>query len=466
MASALGSPVAAAEPRPLWWDTGSELAARPPLPGPGETDVAIVGAGFSGLWTANHLLDLDPSRRITIVERHHVGFGASGRNGGWAVGELAGAHGAYAARSDEQRALALDTAIARAVHQVGDTAARLGIDCGFVHGGNIRVARTAPQWARQRAEVDAARSIGHGPDVIRLLDADESRRHLEATDVHGGIWFAPCAALDPFALVTGLARSLETRGVTIHEGTTVRSIEPGRVLTDHGELRATTVIRATEAYSRDLRGARRDLLPVYSYMIATEPIPADRWTDIGLDGRPTFADDRTMVIYGQRTADDRLAFGATGTPYRFGSVIDRRTEFDLGSAEHVHGILRDLLPQVADVAITHRWGGVLGIPRNWLPSVHFDPASGIGVLGGYVGEGVAAAHLAGQTLAELVVGVESERTELPWVGARSRRWEPEPLRWLGVRGSRALLGAADRREARTGRDARVATWVAGLVRGD
>ena len=468
MSRTTGSGLADATPRPLWLDQLGEQAARPPYSPSArkEADVVIVGAGFSGLWTAYHLSELDPSLDIVILERHHVGFGASGRNGGWAVGELAASHRAYAARSTPEDALRLERAVMDSVDEIGRIAARHGIECGYAKGGNIRVATTTPQARRQLEEIDEQRSIGHGPDVIRPLTPDETRGHLAARTVEGGIWFAPCASLDPARLAVGLARVVEERGVTIHEGTTVEAIEDDAVVTTRGRLRARTTVRATEAYTRDLAGRRRDLLPVYSYMVATEPLDAAVVDEIGLAGRPTFADDRTMVIYGQRTEDDRIAFGAAGMPYAFGSRIDRGIEFDLESHTRVHEVLVDLLPQLTDVPVTHRWGGVLGIPRNWTPSIHFDRATGRGTLGGYVGEGVAATQLAGRTLAELLIGEHTERTSLPWVGAGSRRWEPEPLRWLGVRGTRAILAAADRREARTDRAAGLSMRLAGVLRDD
>jgi glycine/D-amino acid oxidase-like deaminating enzyme len=450
----------------LWIDQLGTIDARPPLPGDLDADIAIVGGGFSGLWTAYYLAELQPDARIVVLEQHVCGYGASGRNGGWAIGELAGAASKYAKLSSPQAALRLERAAFASVDEIGRVAAAEGIECGFHRGGNIRLARTTPQADRQRAEIESARAHGHGDDVIRLLDPDEARTHFAATDVRSGIFFAPCASLDPARLVRGLARAAEQRGVTIHEGTTVRSIEPGRVETDHGTVRAAVTVGALEAYTRDLQGARRDLLPVYSLMVATEPLPASVFDEIGLHDRPTFADDRYMVIYGQRTDDNRIAFGGRGVPYLFGSKIDRATELHEPSHRLIRDTLVELAPVLRDARITHRWGGVLGIPRNWLPSVRFDRASGAGTLGGYVGEGVAAANLAGRTLAEVIAGVETERTDLPWVGASARRWEPEPFRWLGVRASRRILIAADDREAARDREAKVATWVAGLLRGD
>ena len=170
-----------------------------------------------------------------------------------------------------------------------------------------------------------------------------------------------------------------------------------------------------------------------------------------------------MRIYGQRTADDRLAFGGRGAPYHFGS----RTDPDFDRDERVHTALRevlvDLFPVVGDYAVTHAWGGALGVPRDWYASVGYDRTAGLAWAGGYVGDGVATTNLAGRTIAQLITGGEGDLTRLPWVGHRSRRWEPEPLRWLGVNAGRLLMTTADRAEARSGKPARRAKAFARFI---
>ena len=464
------STVADAIPRALWLDRlDPPIQPRPALDTDRHVDVAIVGGGFSGLWTAYYLIRADPSLRIAVLERHHCGFGASGRNGGWACGELGGSTGGtvarYAGRSSHAEAMRLVRAVFDAVDEIGHVASAEGIDCDYVKGGTIRLARNAPQAKRQHEEIDELRAQGFTPEEIRLLDAAEARRYLNATDVRSGILLGPSAALDPAKLVRGLAGIVEGAGVAIYEQTTVSELAPRRVRTEHGTVTADVIVRATEAYTRDLAGQRRALLPVYSLMIATEPLGGDVIDEIGLTGRPTFSDDRHMVIYGQRTADDRIAFGGRGVPYLFGSRIDPRTELNEPSHRLIHDTLVELLPPLRDARITHRWGGVLAIPRNWLPGLALNRTAGIGVFGGYVGTGVACANLAGRTMAELVLETETERTGLPWVGAIARTWEPEPLRWLGVRSSRRILRAADDREFRTDREARAAYRLSRILRG-
>ena len=453
--------------RSMWLDTyPGSLEPRPALEGDADTDVAIVGGGFTGLWTAYYLRRLDPSLRVTLIERDICGFGASGRNGGWVIGELAADIKKYAALADLPASLRLARAVFDSVDEIGQVTAAEGIECGYHKGGVIRWARNAPQAERQAAQVAHDHELGLNEDEIRLLTADEARSHARATGVRSGIFYAPCAAVDPARLVRGLAEAVERHGGRIHEQTAAVAIEPGRVLTDRGTVRAEVVVRATEAYTRDLRGRRRQLLPVYSLMIGTEPLPQSTFDEIGLAGRPTFADDRYMVIYGQRTADDRIAFGGRGVPYLYGSRISPTIEQHHRSHQRIRDTLVDLFPALSEARITHRWGGVLGVTRNWTPFVHFDRAAGTAGAGGYVGEGVAPSNLAGRTLADLICGADSERIDLPWVGVRHRRWEPEPLRWLGVRTSRWILAAADLYEYRTNREAKAAVALARKLRND
>jgi glycine/D-amino acid oxidase-like deaminating enzyme len=278
----------------------------------------------------------------------------------------------------------MHAALAAAVDEVGRAAAAEGIDCHFAKGGTISLARSPAQLRRSRT------SPG-------FLDAAEAGAVCGATGVLGGVYSPHCAALHPARLVRGLAAAVRRLGGSIHEGTRVRRIARGAVTTDHGTVRAGTVVRALEGYTAQLAGHRRLLAPVYSLMIATEPLPESDWERIGLRRRETFSDERHMIIYGQRTADDRLAFGGRGAPYHFGS----RVEPGYDRVPPVFESLRRTLTEMFGITppIAYRWGGPLGIPRDWMPSVGL--ADGIAWAGGYVGDGVAAANLAGRTLADL-----------------------------------------------------------------
>ncbi|MEO7397506.1 MAG: FAD-dependent oxidoreductase [Ilumatobacteraceae bacterium] len=440
----------------LWHDTlpaDDALTPRPRLAGDVAVDVAIVGAGYTGLWTAHYLLEAEPTIRIAIIEAGIAGFGASGRNGGWVSAILPMALDRIARDHGRDAAIRMQRAMGATVDEVGRASAALGIDCHFAKGGHVELVRNPAQEPRVRAAV--RRAAGDGRDGVVWLDADEAAQRARASRLLGAKYDPHCAVIHPARLVRGLAWSVEARGATIFEGSTATAIDPKRVLTDHGTVTADAVIRATEGFTPSLRGHQRTLVPLYSLMIATEPLPDEMWTEIGLAGREAFNDGRRLIIYGQRTADGRLAFGGRGAPYHFASAI--RPEFDREPVVHdmLHAALVALFPQVRDARITHRWGGPLGVARDWCCSVGFDRTTGIGWGGGYVGDGVATSNLAGRTLRDLVLGRASDLTTLPWVGHRSRRWEPEPIRWLAIHTALHLPASIDRVEASTGRPERI-----------
>jgi glycine/D-amino acid oxidase-like deaminating enzyme len=432
------------------------LAPATPLTGDTEADVAIVGAGFTGLWTAYYLATAQPSLRIVVCEREIAGFGASGRNGGWCSALFPASLAKLARTAGRDAAIAMYRAMERTVDEIGRVTASEGIDCHWAKGGTVQLARSATQMQRARAEIAEAREFGFGEEDLRLLSAGEARAIADATSVLGGTFTPHCAAIHPARLARGLAAAVRRRGVALHEDTPVTGLAPGRLTTPRGTVRARYVIRATEGYTPQLPGLQRAIAPVYSLMIATEPLPEATWNQIGLADRPTFGDFRHLIIYGQRTADGRLAFGGRGAPYHLGSAI--RPEFERVPAVFtaLRHTLTELFPATAGAAVTHTWGGPLGIPRDWCASVGLDPVTGLGWAGGYVGDGVATTNLAGRTLADLVLDRDSALTRLPWVGHRSRNWEAEPLRWLGMNAGLHAMSWADRTEARTGRQSRTA----------
>ena len=443
----------------LWWDTlPDDLAgpARAPLDGSTDVDVAIVGGGYTGLWTAYYLAVADPGLRIAVIEARTAGFGASGRNGGWASGLFPTSLDAVAAASSRQSAIDLQRAMFETVDEVGRVAAAEGIDCHFRKGGTISLARTAVQLERARADVAAERSWGFGEDDFRLLGADEARAVLGATDVLGATYTPHCAAIHPARLARSLAREVVAAGVRLYEQTPAIAIEPGVVRTAHGDVRAPIVVRATEGYTRTLAGEVRTLAPVYSLMLATEPLPDAVWQDIGLGQRETFSDGRRLIIYGQRTADGRLAFGGRGAPYHFGSRISPEQDRDPAVHAALWRVLTDLFPAVAGASVTHTWGGPLGIARDWWASCGLDRTTGLAWSGGYVGDGVGTANLGGRTLADLILDRRTDLIDLPWVGHSSPRWEPEPLRWAATNLGLRVMTRADTVEERTGRPSRAA----------
>lgn len=439
-----GSPAAVS----LWLDTcDDDLAPRQSLPGDCTADVAIVGAGYTGLWTAHHLLRHDPALRVVVLEREIAGWGASGRNGGWCSALFPVSWSRLAKRYGDDASAQMREALRHEIDEIGIWCHAHDVD--FVKGGTLTLARGVAQAARLR-------------DSAGWVPADAVVERVRATGVDGGVFEPDCAAIHPGKLVRRLARTVEAQGAQIFEGTTVTRISPHTVTSNAGSVRANVVVRATEGYTCELPGSRRILAPVRSVVLATEPIGAAVWSEIGWSGRETLADDRHLIIYAQRSADDRIVLGGRGAPYRFGS----RTSGDAGYArthDELERTLHELFPQTGSARITHRWGGVLGVPRDWMPAIGFDRTTGLAAAGGYVGDGVAAAALAGRTLADLILDRGTSRTTLPWVGHRSRRWEPEPLRWAGIRAMTAVMASADRCEQRSGRTSRRAEAVSRLI---
>jgi glycine/D-amino acid oxidase-like deaminating enzyme len=443
---------------------------RPSLTGFADVDVCIVGGGYSGLWTAWALSYGDPSLRIAVLEAEHIGFGASGRNGGWLSGLLPGDRRVLA-RGPGGRAgvIALQRQLVDAVAGVVAACEQEGIDADINVGGTVAVATNRAQMSRLRSAVQEDRRWDLGPEDIRELGAAETAQRIRVDGAVGSTFSPHCARIQPAKLVRGLAAAVESRGVAIYERTPALAIEPGRVQTPHVTVRAPWVVRATEGYTAALPGLRRRLLPMNSSMIVTEPLPLSTWSQIGWDGVETLRDGAHAYVYLQRTADDRIAIGGRGVPYRFGSRLDHAGDTPAATVTALEAALHRLLPATRGAAIADSWSGVLGVARDWCPSVGIQQSGdgGLAWAGGYVGDGVTTSHLAGLTLADLILKRDTPRTELPWVGHISRAWEPEPLRWLGVHSIYGLYRAADKAEARRPDVSRSSRWatLAGRISG-
>jgi glycine/D-amino acid oxidase-like deaminating enzyme len=351
------------------------------------------------------------------------------------------------------------------VAEVAAVCAAEGINADLVKGGNLSVAFTAAQHQRLHDSLRHDRAWGLDEADVRYLAPGELAGRIILPNARGALYTPHCARVQPARLAAGLAEAAERRGAEIYEATPVTGIEPHRACTTFGDVTARYVLRATEGFTARLPGQRRALLPMNSSMIVTEPLGDDTWQEIGWDGCETLGDEAHVYMYAQRTADGRIAIGGRGIPYRFGSGIDHRGATQAESIESLSRTLRTLLPQVRQARVEHAWCGVLGVPRDWCATVSLDEATGLGWAGGYTGHGVAAANLAGRTLADLVLRQNTPRTALPWVNHRTRRWEPEPVRWLGVRGLYSSYRLADRLEngesARTSLVARAADVIAG-----
>ncbi len=443
----------------FWHDSlgPDALVPRAPLPGDTDADVAIVGGGLTGLWTAWYLLQREPALKVVVLEKQIAGFGASGRNGGWCSALFPRSTASLVRTHGRDAALALRRAMVATVDEVGRAASEAGVDPDYAKGGTVAYARSSVQLAAARAEVDEARE--YGVDAIELWGDD----HTHAAGALGASFDPACARVHPAKLVRGMAAAVERAGATIAEQTEVLEWAPGRVATTRGVVTADRIVLATEGYGATLRQTHRRILPLYSLMIATEPLPDAFWDGIGLRHGQTFTDFRHLLIYGQRTADNRFAFGGRGARYHWGSSI--RPEYDRSPRvfEHLRRALVELFPAAKDAAITHRWGGPLGVPRDWHAGVDYDPSTRIGSAGGYVGDGLSTTNLAGRTLADLLTGADTELTRLPWVNHRSPSWEIEPLRFAGANAGMTAMAVADAEERVTGRASLAARIMGPLV---
>lgn len=452
----------------FWYADDGLPAVREPLGGDASADVVIVGGGFTGLWTAYYLKKAAPFLRITILEQRFCGYGASGRNGGWLYNGIAG-RDRYAKLHGHEAAVRLQRAMNDTVAEVVRVTEEEGVDADVHRGGVLEVACTPAQLARLKAFHEAETAFGEKDR--ELYGARATAERIRVAGAVGSTWTPHGARLNPVKLVKQLASVVEALGVVIHEATPVTEIREKHAVTPYGVVRAPYVLRCTEGFTAGLKGQRRTWLPMNSSMVATERLTDAQWESVGWEGRETLGDMAHAYMYAQRTADGRIALGGRGVPYRFGSRTDNDGRTQAATVEALREILVRFFPSLAGVGIAHAWSGVLGVPRDWCATVTLDRSTGLGWAGGYVGSGVATANLAGRTLCDLVQqdsgqGGRTDLTDLPWVGHKVRKWEPEPLRWLGVQGLYATYRAADERErtshgVRSSRLARAADLLTG-----
>ncbi|WP_285429686.1 FAD-dependent oxidoreductase [Pseudomonas sp. fls2-241-R2A-110] len=420
----------------LWMDQLDEpLLARPALERDLDVDVAIIGAGYTGLWTAYYLKRQAPSLEIAIVEAQTAGFGASGRNGGWLMGNLLGEDRLLAELPAEQRRASFNL-----LHNIPDEVEivieREGIDCDYLKGGVLYCAARYPeQEVSLRLYLDKLYSQGLTESDYRWLSPEQLAQQIRVAKPYGGIYAPHVATIHPAKLVRGLARTVERMGVKIYENSAVTQWQSGSLRTDKAQVRSRWIVPAVEGYATTLPPLGRYQLPVQSLMVATEPLSAATWDEIGLSRGQAFSESSRQVTYGQRTADNRLVFGARGG-YQFAGKL--RHDFNLTTHEVDlrRYLFSELFPQLKNVRITHAWGGNLGMSRHFKPHMLCDHASGIALSGGYGGEGVGASNLGGRTLADLILQRDTELVRQPWVVPQGRletlrTWEPEPCRWLG-----------------------------------
>lgn len=443
----------------FWHDSLAESLEPRSVSEQREFDVVIMGAGFTGLWTGVYLLRNQPGLRVAVLEKEIAGFGASGRNGGWCSALFPWSSESLANKFGLEAAQAMRKAMIATVDDIGRITEELGIDCDYQKSGTYTLIRSDAQ--RQKAVIEIEQSERYQVDQLQLKAASESPRAIKS---QGAVFDPACASIHPAKLVRGLANAFTQLGGQLFEKTEVRSFSVGTVTSSRGEFKAEYVVDALEGYRPTIAGQKRRSLPLYSLMIVTEPIPGSVLDDLGLKPGVTFADFRNLIIYGQRTKDNRIAFGGRGAPYHFGSRIKAKYDSVAKIHEHLERELKAMFPTLGGYRITHRWGGALGVTRDWMASVSLDPVTKLAQAGGYVGDGVGTSHLAGKTLANLILGRTSPETSLCFVNHRSPNWEIEPLRFVAARGAMIAASLADQIEGTTGRSSfisKIIRWLTG-----
>ncbi|MBJ7471562.1 MAG: FAD-dependent oxidoreductase [Solirubrobacteraceae bacterium] len=409
-----------------------------------DADVVIVGGGFSGLWTAYHLLAGDPTLRVAVLEREVIGFGASGRNGGWLMAAAPADLRVWERRFGLASVQRAQRVLIEAVREVAALDAALGLGSDVRLGGAITMARSAAEQARLVDRRAAMTRWGWPAEDLTWLDPTEVQARLGAQATRGALQALPCGTLHPVRLVHGLAAAVQRMGGMLFEHTPASAISSGRVeCGDLGTVRAPHVVLATEAFTIEQPGQGRRYLPLASTMIATEPLTGPAAEELSWRDGQAVGDARHLFFYAQHTPDGRIAIGGRGAPYRLGSGLSVAGDADPATTARLEQTLREVWPQTEGVAIEHRWSGSLAVPRDWCASCGVDRATGIGWLGGYAGHGVAATFVLARSLAAQLRGVPDPAGPQPWTLHRARGWEPEPLRWLASQAIVRVLGSAD-----------------------
>lgn len=418
------------------------LEGEPSLPENYTTDIAIVGGGLSGLWLAYYLQQTDPSLSISIFEKEQIGYGASGRNGGWLSSEvpIEEAHLLKRPGVTQTKINALYAAMKDAVTEVQDICQKEQIDCNLVHGGILTIATNSAQASRLS---DLPQDAEH-----YVISDSETRARINIPSAISAYYDEIGARIHPLKLLLNLKKILLDRGIKIFENHPVTHIEKQRLnVSSHNHLRtvnAEKIITCTEAYSNPfLKGTR--VIPINSSIIVTEVISPERWEKIGWEGCELLADDAHLFFYAQRTFDNRILIGGRGSPYQFGAKDAGNGELDEKVAQQLLNRLHALFP-FETFSIAYAWKGSIGITRDWCATVSYDSAQKIGHIYGFVGSGVTTTNLTARTMADHILGKNTKLTTLPWNNHLSPKWEPEPIRWCAIHSMYALLRYADYQE--------------------
>jgi glycine/D-amino acid oxidase-like deaminating enzyme len=434
------------QPRlPSWWLEDAlaredRAPAAPALAGDASADVAIVGGGYTGLWTALALAERTPDLRVTLVEAEICGAGPSGRNGGFC-------HGYWSALSSVLPVLGIEDSLrlCRAGERIVPAVRALGEDVWLRDGGRLDVSAAPAQDGSVDRSVEAARSVGHPEEAVRLSREELSER-VRSPVFRSAVSFRDGATVHQGLLVRALRRRALASGVAVHEHAPALRVRQGEVETRAGVLRAPEIVLATNAALTSWKPASRSLTNFGSYVVLTEPVP-ELLEQIGWTGGEAIVDGRMFVHYFRTLDDGRVLMGSGSGPIGFGGRIDDRFSRDRPTGERAEAGLRRLLSGLDGARIERSWGGPIDVSADHLPFFGTKPGTRIHYGAGYSGHGVGPSWLGGQILASLVLGAD-DWSRLPLVTRRVPSLPPEPLRRIGGGLVRASIMACEEAEER------------------
>ncbi|RST77287.1 FAD-dependent oxidoreductase [Siminovitchia acidinfaciens] len=441
-----------------WLDTAKDdIKERPTLKESITADIAIMGAGFTGLWTAYYLLEKDPSLKIVIMDKGCVGFGASGRNGGWCSSKFSVSPATCIKRYGKDIARQIQLSMFDSVTEIERVIEKENINADWTLGGSLQIARGDHHLLTLEKAMATYQKLDL-EEHFQLLDQLQTDQRVRINGASGSLLSKTSAVLNPGKLVRRLAETLEQRGVQIYENSEVVKVVEGngrkspKLVTRNGAVNAKhAIVLAGEAYMTQMRNYQRNLIPMYSLITLTEPLTEEQWSSIGWGGRETVGSTRLSVDYLQRTADGRILFGGRGQPYQYKSKISNA--FD--RHEKTHNALKERLytwfPSLKGISFTHDWGGPVGVTRDWTPNFLYNKKTKVASAWGYAGQGVSTTNLGGRIMSDLLLEQQTEVTKLPMVQHKSKKWEPEPFRWMGVRFVQSGLSRIDEKAELNGK---------------
>ena len=431
---------------PLWRD-GIDSLSLPALSSDLDCDVAIIGGGFSGLWSAFHLLHLDSSLSIAVFESEEIGFGASGRNGGWVSADYPVDLATLARRYPTKDVQGFAELLSKGVDEIGEIAREIAPRARFRKSGSLSFATHELQLQRLRESIDQRH---------QLLTREETQSKVAIPSAIGGLFTENCATVNPRGLLLDLAGYLQSRGVMIFERSFATHYDDGPPSNDGGlwvndfRVSARWKILAMEAFTPK----SREQIPLYSLMIATRPLSSEEQAALQWTPGLAIAEATNNVNYAQFSADFRIALGGRGARYPFAGHLDRALESDTRTHRNLSEMIHKWFPQLggsdqhSSIDVTHHWGGPIAIRRNWESRICVDHRKGLARLGGYVGDGLTMSFVAARAVAEEIVTGENPLAEMPISTdcSKAKKWPIEPFRYIGANALISSIARLDESE--------------------